>query len=140
MATKSMTPKKILRLIQSLSPAEVVWLKTELDMLPEGYVLIAEHDESFLVFAGGQAAHPVNPTNLSAEVKAEILYIKPIDVSADHRNQVRQALVTAGLSLPTPASPFPAMRLSEEQRAALAERFASGGPLSELIIEEREGR
>jgi hypothetical protein len=66
------------------------------------------------------------------------VYLESTDIDA-HRRRVRAALVAAGLSLPTPDTPPAASLLSAERRDELAHRFAVGRPLSELIIEEREG-
>jgi hypothetical protein len=59
--------------------------------------------------------------------------------AAENRRQVREALVTAGLSLPTPDVPPVYSPISAERREELAHLFATGRPLSELIIEERGG-
>jgi len=63
----------------------------------------------------------------------------PATLAADHRRRVRDALTAAGLSLPAPPSAAPST-LTSERRAELARRFAAGGPLSDLIIAEREER
>lgn len=60
--------------------------------------------------------------------------------SVKHRHQVREVLVAAGLSLPTPPVPPATSPISAERREELAHLFAAGRPLSEIIIEEREGR
>ena len=58
-----------------------------------------------------------------------------------HRDQVNQALVKAGLSLPSIDTTAPAAtQLSPERREELAQLFSVGGPVSELISEDREGR
>jgi predicted DNA-binding antitoxin AbrB/MazE fold protein len=85
---------------------------------------------------------PLTPLTLPEHTRVQVQVqrvLSPTD-AAEHRRQVHNALVAAGLSLPTP--PFtPATNLiSEERRESLAHRFATGRPLSELIIEEREGR
>ena len=59
--------------------------------------------------------------------------------SGASRRQVREALVAAGLVLPEPAAPQ-GQPLSEQARDELARRIPAGRPLSEIIIEEREGR
>ena len=59
---------------------------------------------------------------------------------ADHRQQVREVLQRAGLSAPVPGKASGARPLSKEERAKLARRLDGGRPLSEIIIEEREGR
>lgn len=59
--------------------------------------------------------------------------------AAEHRRHVREALVKAGLSLSSPPAPPTSSPISAERREELARLFAAGGPLSELIGEEREG-
>jgi len=63
----------------------------------------------------------------------------PTQVS-EHRRRVREALVAAGLSLPTSGASVSPSPISAERREELARLFAAGRPLSELIVEEREGR
>jgi hypothetical protein len=58
----------------------------------------------------------------------------------DQRQAVRDVLVRAGLSLPVEAPAPYAQRLTDDERAALADRLAQGGPASALIIAERDGR
>lgn len=56
------------------------------------------------------------------------------------REQVRAALHAGGLTLvelPATGGPAP---LSQEARVALARQVPPGRPLSEIIIEEREGQ
>ena len=49
------------------------------------------------------------------------------------------ALIAAGLV--KPSSPQPGLRsVSQDRRAELARLYADGGPLSEVIIAERDGR
>ncbi|MCB0196166.1 MAG: hypothetical protein KDJ65_29715 [Anaerolineae bacterium] len=58
-----------------------------------------------------------------------------------HRQQVEQALIAVGLShAQADKPPLPAPSLSPERQQHLAERFATGGPLSDVIIEERSDR
>lgn len=59
--------------------------------------------------------------------------------SASARLQIQQAFTTAGLSLNNaPATPLKA--ITPSRRAELAQLFATGGPLSDLIIAERAER
>ena len=77
------------------------------------------------------------PERAQVEIRVERV-VTPTE-PAEHRRLVREALVAAGLSLPT--APPPALDLiSEERREELAHLFAAGRPLSEIIIKEREGR
>ena len=84
---------------------------------------------------------PLDPLDLPERAKVPIS-IKPLQAPADvetHRRQVREALVAAGLVLPQPAAPQ-GQRLSEPERDEVARRIPAGRPLSEIIIEEHEGR
>ena len=84
----------------------------------------------------------LTPLELPEHTQVQI-YVQPTQPETDamaHRREVRAALVAAGLSLPATNAPSPSDLLSADQRAELARRFSAGRPLSELIIEEREGR
>ncbi len=52
---------------------------------------------------------------------------------------MRKVLIAAGLVLPEPDTPPLVQPLSEAERHELACRIPAGRPLSEIIIEEREG-
>lgn len=85
---------------------------------------------------------PLTPLALPEETQVQI-YVQPVSAPPEalvHRRRVHEALTQAGLSssLP-PVSPGPGL-ISAERRAELARIFSVGRPLSELIIEEREGR
>lgn len=86
---------------------------------------------------------PLTPLALREHTQVEI-EIKPAPVPPDplqERRRVHEVLVAAGLVLPRTeadlAMPEP---LSSERREELAALFAAAGPLSTLIIEEREER
>ncbi len=81
---------------------------------------------------------PLTPLALPERARVQVhVRLESTDMD-EHRRQVREALVAAGLSLPTPDTPPAASPISAERRDELAHRFAVGRPLSELIIEERE--
>ena len=85
---------------------------------------------------------PLTPMALPERARVQIRVehvVAPID-AIEHRHRVREALVAGGLSLPTPSLPTSSIPISVERREELARLFAAGRPLSELIIEEREGR
>jgi predicted DNA-binding antitoxin AbrB/MazE fold protein len=84
---------------------------------------------------------PLAPLNLPEQTTLQIQIRPPLKRKVTpHRQKVRAALVKAGLSLPPINSVTPSP-MTHEQRAALAQKLAmSGRPLSEIIIEEREGR
>jgi predicted DNA-binding antitoxin AbrB/MazE fold protein len=85
---------------------------------------------------------PLTPLALPEETQVQI-YVQPISAPSEalaHRRRVHEALTKAGLSLSLPpVSPSPSS-ISAERRAELAQIFSAGRPLSDLIIEEREGR
>ncbi|MCG8349952.1 MAG: antitoxin family protein [Chloroflexales bacterium] len=72
-------------------------------------------------------------------VQVTITIPPPSAVAEVERQRVRTALIAAGLTLPLQESPQ-TPPLSDEERNMLARRIPAGRPLSELIIEEREGR
>lgn len=98
------------------------------------------------VYADLQSLAQTEQTNLMeliTRIVANALY--PAQTTApttiiEHRRRVASALLNAGLSLsPSPTS-YIAQPISAERREELAQLFATGGPLSELIIAEREER
>ena len=86
---------------------------------------------------------PLSPLELPEHSQVEI-DIHEVSSATDHlahRDQVNQALVKAGLSLPSiDTTARSATQLSPERREELARLFSVGGPISELISEDREGR
>ena len=86
---------------------------------------------------------PQSPLELPehSEVEIDIHQVSSATDSPAHRDQVNQALVNAGLSLPSiDITDRAATTLSPERREELARLFSVGGPVSELISEDREGR
>jgi predicted DNA-binding antitoxin AbrB/MazE fold protein len=85
---------------------------------------------------------PLTPLALPEHTRVQIhVWQVPVPTdAAGHHRQVREALVAAGLSLPSSPLPPASSPISAERREELARLFAAGRPLSELIIEEREGR
>ena len=84
---------------------------------------------------------PLDPLDLPehARVQLSITALPPPVAAEVHRHQVRAVLIAAGLALPESAAQ-PVQPLSEQEREELARRLPVGRPLSEIIIEEREGR
>jgi predicted DNA-binding antitoxin AbrB/MazE fold protein len=85
--------------------------------------------------------HPLGDLNLRehSQVKLQILEVIPSALEADEARRVEEALIAAGLVKPrTPISNLP--HISAQRREELARLYAVGGPLSELIIAEREER
>ncbi|MGE0131792.1 MAG: antitoxin AF2212-like protein [Blastocatellales bacterium] len=94
------------------------------------------------IYANG-VLHPVTPLDLpeQAQVEIELKQVAaPETERLDERSRIHQALVAAGLALEHPVNPQPAAPLSAEERERIGRVFATGKPLSEIIIEEREGR
>lgn len=94
------------------------------------------------IYADG-VLRPLAPLDLpeQAQVEIEVRQVKlPATTGSDERRRIHQALVAAGLVRERPAAPAPAHPLSAEERERLGRVFAAGKPLSEIIIEEREGR
>lgn len=72
------------------------------------------------------------------QVELQIVGHRPPTL-ADEQQQVQQALITAGLVLPQPPS-MPGDEISEAELMAVAQRLSTAGPLSDLILAEREDR
>jgi len=94
------------------------------------------------IYADG-VLRPLTPLELPEQTQVEI-EVRQVTVpgatGADERHRIHQALVAAGLVKERPAAPAPAHPLSAEERERLGRIFSVGKPLSEIIIEEREGR
>jgi predicted DNA-binding antitoxin AbrB/MazE fold protein len=84
---------------------------------------------------------PLEPLILAerSQVKIQILEAASPEDEDDRRRRVEEALIAAGLIKPlTPPSGL--LHISAKRRQELAQLYAAGGPLSELVIAEREGR
>ena len=83
---------------------------------------------------------PLEPLALAenSQVKIQILDT----TSAEDQNDLHKAeavLIAAGLIQPlSPPAQHP--HISTERREALANLYATGGPLSDIVIAERQGR
>jgi predicted DNA-binding antitoxin AbrB/MazE fold protein len=91
----------------------------------------------------GGVLRPLSPLELPehSQVEIDIHQVSSATGRQAHRDQVNQALVKAGLSLPTIDITSPAAtHLSPELREEPARLFSVGGPIAELISEDREGR
>src|SRR5436190_23159889 len=82
---------------------------------------------------------PLTPLHLPEHTQVEIS-INPITNAEEERQRVRQALIAGGVIRPPQPPSTPIQPISEEALAAAAQALANAGPLSELIITEREGR
>ena len=99
-------------------------------------------DQTIIAIYENGVLHPLTPLALPEHTEVEIL-IKPLlsTVAAEtHRRRVRTVLSAVGLVLPEPDTPPFVQPLSAAERNQLARRIPTGRPLSEIIIEEREGR
>jgi predicted DNA-binding antitoxin AbrB/MazE fold protein len=85
---------------------------------------------------------PLTPLVLPehTRVQLQVLPVSGEESPAEHRRRVHEVLVAAGLSLPVAPSMPEARLLSAERREELARILASGGPLSDVILAERDGR
>ena len=82
---------------------------------------------------------PLSPLELPehSQVEIDIHQVASATDRPAHRDQINQALVNAGLSLPSiDITARAATRLSPERREELARLFSVGRPISELISED----
>jgi predicted DNA-binding antitoxin AbrB/MazE fold protein len=93
------------------------------------------------VYENGQF-RPLSPLVLPehTRVQLQVLPVSSEESPVEHRRRVHEVLVAAGLSLPTESVVTEARPLSNERREELARILAAGGPLSEAILTERDGR
>ena len=82
---------------------------------------------------------PLTPLALPEHTRVEIQIVNQAPAAATERQQVRQALAAAGIIRPQTATE-PIQPVSETALAAAAQTLGQAGPLSDLIIAEREGR
>ena len=99
-------------------------------------------DQTITAIYENGVLRPLTPLALPEHTEVEIS-LKPLPSTAaaeTHRRRVRKVLSAAGLVLPEPDTPPFVQPLSAAERHELARRIPAGRPLSEIIIEEREGR
>lgn len=85
---------------------------------------------------------PLQPLPLAehSQVKIQILEMTSPPTEVDEtRRRVEEALLAAGL-IQALAPPPDLPHIPAERRWELAQKYAAGGSLSELVIAEREGR
>jgi predicted DNA-binding antitoxin AbrB/MazE fold protein len=82
---------------------------------------------------------PLTPLHLPEHTRVEIQVAVQAATGLEAHQRVRAALQATGLAGDTPADEK-LVPVSEEQLAAAAQALGEAGPLSELIIAEREGR
>lgn len=94
--------------------------------------------EAITVIYEGGVLRPLQPLPLPEHTRLEVQVIRR-ERAVDPRQRVYDVLEAAGvITAPPPDEAPPA--ISEEQLAAVARALGAAGPLSELIIAEREGR
>lgn len=82
---------------------------------------------------------PLTPLSLPENTRVQIQIVAPIPAVSEERLRVRQALLNAGVIRPRLVMPsVPPVSESELEQAA--QSLGTAGPLSELVIAEREGR
>jgi len=91
------------------------------------------------IYANG-VLRPVTPLDLPEQSEIELEVLKVATPEEDERSRVLRALADAGVIINRPYEPMPPSPISDEERERLGRIFAVGKPLSEIIIEEREGR
>ena len=82
---------------------------------------------------------PLTPLHIPEHTRVEIQVAVQPATGLEARQRVCAALQAAGLAGATPADEM-VVSVSEGQLAAAAQALGEAGPLSELIIAEREGR
>jgi predicted DNA-binding antitoxin AbrB/MazE fold protein len=98
-----------------------------------------EMNESIAVIYEGGVLRPLQPLALPEHSRLEVRLVRRRRPTGDQRKLAYDALQAAGIiSAQLPAEDLPT--ISEAQLAAAARDLSVAGPLSELIIAEREGR
>lgn len=82
---------------------------------------------------------PLTPLLLPERTRVQIQIIAQTPATQEERQQVRQALLEAGIIQPRPPAQ-PVQPVSETRLVEAANALAAAGPLSELVMAEREGR
>lgn len=82
---------------------------------------------------------PLTPLSLPEHTRVELQIVRQTSAPEDERWQVRQVLMAAGVIRPQPVTEA-VQPVSEERLTAAAQALGQTGPLSDLIIAEREGR
>ena len=98
-------------------------------------------DETITAIYEQGVLRPLTPLELPEHARVEITIRTP-EGAAEQRRKVEQALrIASPLTASPPRTPQTPV-FSEEARAALAQRIGAAGgmSLSEIIIEERDGR
>jgi predicted DNA-binding antitoxin AbrB/MazE fold protein len=85
---------------------------------------------------------PLTPLELPdhAEVRIQIETTPERPEAETHPRAVDAALIAAGLLTPRVVAQAVSRPLSDSERATLSRRIPAGRPLSEIILDERDGR
>ena len=92
-----------------------------------------------VIYADG-VLRPLTPLDLPEQTEIELEVMRVATPEEDERSLVLRALADAGVIINKPYEPLPPSPISDEERERLGRVFAVGKPLSEIIVEEREGR
>lgn len=94
------------------------------------------NDTITVVYENG-VLRPLTPLSLPEHTRIEIQIVEQANTATAEREQVRQVLLAAGIirfqTMTEPVQP-----VSETALAAAAQSLGQAGPLSDLIIAERE--
>ena len=82
---------------------------------------------------------PLTPLVLPERTRVQIQIVVSPPAVREERHRVRRALLDAGVIRPRPPAE-PVRPVLETQLVAAANALAAAGPLSEVVIAEREGR
>jgi predicted DNA-binding antitoxin AbrB/MazE fold protein len=80
---------------------------------------------------------PLIPLALPEHSQVELKIVKQATTAGEERRKVRQALILAGIIRQQPMTEMP-QSVSETALVAAAQTLGQAGPLSDLIIAERE--
>jgi predicted DNA-binding antitoxin AbrB/MazE fold protein len=95
--------------------------------------------ETIIAIYEGGILRPLVPLHLPEHAQVQVRIITGRRDGSAERQRVREALLAAGVIRPRPPVKLPSV-VSEEQLMAAANALAKAGPLSELILAEREQR
>jgi predicted DNA-binding antitoxin AbrB/MazE fold protein len=99
-------------------------------------------DQTITAIYENGVLRPLTPLELPEHTAVEVAVRRlpsPTTATAQRRH-TREVLIAAGLVLPESDASPAVQPLSAAERQALARHLPAGRPLSEIIIEEREGR
>lgn len=82
---------------------------------------------------------PLTPLVLPEHTQVQLQIVEPDSGIGTERQRVREVLIKAGVIRPRPMVEL-VQPIAETTLAAVAEALGKAGPLSELIMAEREGR